>query len=91
MAGLNWRCVDNDSGEKCPHKHHSQQSARNCARTMGFENFYIESFDGREGNTARIRTRVHEGSKAERCGMPEYNRKLGKRIATQVSPEDDVY
>ena len=91
MAGLNWRCVDNDSGEKCPHKHHSQQSARNCARTMGFENFYIESFDGRECNTSRIRTIVYEVSMSYLCVMPEYNRRLGKRIATQVSPDDDVY
>ncbi len=88
---LNWRCVDNDTGEKCKHKHHSQQSARNCAKAMGFENFYIESFDGREGNTARMKEGIHRGSKDARSEIPEYNRRRGKIIATQVSPDDDVY
>lgn len=78
---LNWRCVDKRTGEHCPHKHHSQQSARECASVMGFEDHYIETFDGCENK----KDWKHE----VRTDRVDYNRKRGRKMANQISPYDE--
>ena len=83
MSELNWRAVNGVTGEKCPHAHHSQQSAKECAKVKGWERFYIEKYNaGRQRPTAE-----HMGSKRNKK-RDGYTKRIGKMLATQVNNEE---
>ena len=85
MTGLNWRAVNRKTGQCCGHKHHSKESAERCADVLGWDRYYVETFDA--GRHKCVKT--HMGSKKYKC-VNEYNKRTGVVLATQVSPETEI-
>lgn len=85
MSELNWRAINRLTGESCGHKHHSKESAERCAEVLGWERFYVETYDG--GRTRYKKT--HTGSKKYKF-VDDYNRRTGVVMTTQVSPKVEM-
>lgn len=85
MNGLNWRAVNRRTGQFCGHRHHSKESAERCAEVLGWDKYYVETYDGGREKPKKM----HRGSKKYKF-VDEYNRRTGAVIISQVSPDVEI-
>lgn len=83
MKGLNYHAVNGETGEECGHRHHSPQSAKKCAKALGWKKFFVETYNGGRQEPAK----EHEGSKKNRT-YDGYNKRVAKILAHQVNNEE---
>lgn len=79
----NWHAVNLITGEECGHAHHSKETARKCAGVKGWTHAKICTF-WNCSQKEETHKRLHKGAKEVR-GRLSYNRKIGKRLTSNVS------